>query len=103
MGTLFHRLREQHVQNLWQEVEHGQQGREARQAGGVVGGELREGVRARSESPMAQREDFGFCSVKRSLRQFWQSAVCLQTACSMLVRARPLRPQPWLGQGRCVI
>ena len=42
-------------------------------------GELREGVRARSESLMAQREDFGFYSDKRSLRQFWQSAVCLQT------------------------
>ena len=50
-----------------QEVEHGQQGREARQVGGPVGDELREGVRARSESPVALREDFGFCSNKRIL------------------------------------
>ena len=74
-------------------------GRGAGQAGGVVGGELREGVRARSGSPVAQREDFGFCSDKTSLRRFWQSAVCFQTS----LRTRPLRPQPWLGRGRCVI
>lgn len=64
-----------------------------------MGDELREEVRARSESPVALREDFGFCSDKRSLRKFWQSAVCFQTS----VRTRPLRPQPWLGRERCVI
>lgn len=64
--------------------------------GGVVGDELREEVRARSESPVALREDHpGFCSDKRSLRKFWQSAVCFQTS----VRTRPLRLPALAGAG----